>query len=316
MAGLPPLKNAAYTFDVSLVSQGDTDIFQVNPTLAAGDVKVSKDGGAFVNIGTLPAAIGGGAVVTATLAAGETADRVAVLFHDAAGDEWQDLLVFIEFETQQIRDLSDGTGVTLADDAITAAKYDQSTAYPLVSADSGATQVARTGADGDTLETLSDQIDGVPAATWVNSDRTLTNTPAELQTILDGVLTRYRGTTWTISLTLGAITGYTRLWFTIKDSRALATIDDDNAIVKIDSVSGLEILAGAAIASPITSADGSIVVNDEATGAITITLSAAASALLTPSSNLKYDVKVKYASSTTLEALAAFTISSDVTRET
>lgn len=51
-------------------------------------------------------------------------------------------------------------GVTLADDAISAAKYDESTAFPLKSADTGATAVARTGADSDTLETLSDQIDG------------------------------------------------------------------------------------------------------------------------------------------------------------
>lgn len=53
------------------------------------------------------------------------------------------------------------TGVTLADDAITAAKYDESTAFPLTSAETGATAVARTGADSDTLETLSDQLDGV-----------------------------------------------------------------------------------------------------------------------------------------------------------
>ena len=53
------------------------------------------------------------------------------------------------------------TGITLADDAITAAKFDESTAYPLKSADTGATQVARVGADSDTLETLSDQLDVV-----------------------------------------------------------------------------------------------------------------------------------------------------------
>ena len=52
-------------------------------------------------------------------------------------------------------------GVTLADDAITAAKFDESTAFPLKAADSGATYVARTGADSDTLETLSDQLDAV-----------------------------------------------------------------------------------------------------------------------------------------------------------
>ena len=53
-------------------------------------------------------------------------------------------------------------GVTLANDAITAAKFDESTAFPLASVDSGATQIARVGADGDTLETLSDQIDDLP----------------------------------------------------------------------------------------------------------------------------------------------------------
>lgn len=52
-------------------------------------------------------------------------------------------------------------GVSLADDAITASKFDESTAFPLKSADTGSTAVARTGADSDTLETLSDQVDGV-----------------------------------------------------------------------------------------------------------------------------------------------------------
>ncbi len=48
--------------------------------------------------------------------------------------------------------------VALIDDAITAAKFDESTAFPLKSADTGSTAVARTGADSDTLETLSDEI--------------------------------------------------------------------------------------------------------------------------------------------------------------
>ena len=53
--------------------------------------------------------------------------------------------------------LSDG--ITLADDAITAAKFDESTAFPLKLADTGSNAVARVGADSDTLETLSDQMD-------------------------------------------------------------------------------------------------------------------------------------------------------------
>ena len=56
-------------------------------------------------------------------------------------------------------------GVTLADDAITSAKFDESTAFPVKSADTGATQIARVGADSDTLETLSDEIAAVKAET-------------------------------------------------------------------------------------------------------------------------------------------------------
>ena len=56
---------------------------------------------------------------------------------------------------------ADKTGYGLADDAITAAKFDESTAYPLKQADTGSTAVARAGADGDTLKTLSDQLDTI-----------------------------------------------------------------------------------------------------------------------------------------------------------
>jgi flagellin-like hook-associated protein FlgL len=63
----------------------------------------------------------------------------------------------------------EGDAMTLEDDAITAAKFDESTAFPLKSADTGATAIARTGADSDTLETLSDQIDGVGAGSGLDA---------------------------------------------------------------------------------------------------------------------------------------------------
>jgi len=50
------------------------------------------------------------------------------------------------------------TGVALAADSIKAVTFDESTAFPLKYTDAGATKVARTGGDGDTLETLSDEI--------------------------------------------------------------------------------------------------------------------------------------------------------------
>jgi hypothetical protein len=55
-------------------------------------------------------------------------------------------------------------GVSIVDDGITSAKYDESTAFPIGRADSGSSLVARTGADGDTLEDLSDEIAGVSSS--------------------------------------------------------------------------------------------------------------------------------------------------------
>jgi len=54
-----------------------------------------------------------------------------------------------------------GDNMNLADDAIKATKYDESTAFPVKSDDSGVTQIARVGAHGDTLEKLSDEIAAV-----------------------------------------------------------------------------------------------------------------------------------------------------------
>lgn len=62
-----------------------------------------------------------------------------------------------------LNDIAAGVLMGLVDEAITSAKYDESSAFPLKSADTGATQVARVGADGDTLETLSDEVDTAQA---------------------------------------------------------------------------------------------------------------------------------------------------------
>lgn len=54
-----------------------------------------------------------------------------------------------------------GDQMNLVDNAITSGKFDESTAFPLKSDDLSNTQVGRTGTDGDTLKTLSDQLDNV-----------------------------------------------------------------------------------------------------------------------------------------------------------
>lgn len=94
----PPIRGQEYIFYIDLPSQANPKIFQVNPTLAAGDAKVSKDGGATANLGTLPAVTpAGGKSVKVTVSASEMdADNVKIYLSDAAGDEWCDVGINIQ----------------------------------------------------------------------------------------------------------------------------------------------------------------------------------------------------------------------------
>lgn len=102
-----PKKNTQYIFYISLVSQADANLFQVNPTLAVGDVKVSTDGGAEANIATLPVVTPATTKrVKVILSAAEmNGDNVSVTFSDVAGAEWADLTINIQTTTSQIDDI-------------------------------------------------------------------------------------------------------------------------------------------------------------------------------------------------------------------
>lgn len=105
---VPPKRATAFVMYVSLVSQTGGKTFQSNPTLAAGDVKISKDGGALANLATLPAVTPASSkLVQVNLDATEmTADNVSIIFSDAAGAEWNDLMINIQTAARQIDDLA------------------------------------------------------------------------------------------------------------------------------------------------------------------------------------------------------------------
>jgi hypothetical protein len=104
-SSVPAKKNTAYSFEVALPSQAGA-VFQANPTLAAGDVVVSKDGGAFSNIASLPTAISSGSTLTVALTSTEmNADRIVVKFHDVAGDEWCDVECLIMTAAQTLDEM-------------------------------------------------------------------------------------------------------------------------------------------------------------------------------------------------------------------
>ena len=154
---------------------------------------------------------------------------------------------------------------------------------------------------------------GVPAADSIDADldaiRLVTDaidTSAVTVTSTNdaGVLTITRGVTFaaTVSgLTISAT--WAKLYFTLKESDY---DDDDDAIVQIVETNpgagtdGLLYLNSAAIASPITVADGTLTVN-QAGGTVAIAITDNATVKLAKASGLVWDIKTKDAAGATVE---------------
>lgn len=128
-----PKRATAYITYIGLVDQADTKKLKANPTIDAGDFKVSIDGGAFANLATLPTVTpASGTAVKISLSSGEmTGDNIIVTAIDAAGAEWCDQLLNIATSARQIDDLSypatsgrstdvDASGAVLAQAALRA----------------------------------------------------------------------------------------------------------------------------------------------------------------------------------------------------
>lgn len=100
-----PKKNAAYTFYSPLISVSGG--FQVNPTIAVGDFKVSIDGGAYANLATLPVVMPAGSTsVKFSLSAAEmNGDKITVQCIDVAGNEWEDAMFTIDNDAVNIDDV-------------------------------------------------------------------------------------------------------------------------------------------------------------------------------------------------------------------
>lgn len=147
------------------------------------------------------------------------------------------------------------------------------------------------------------------ADVWSATARTLTQSAASVTATVSGsAITVTRGDTWVISLTgLGDISTRSKLYFTAKDS---ASADDSTSLIQVEETAGLLYANGATA----TASDGTLVVNDAATGAITITIKPNATKNAIPRSS-DYDVQMVTAAGvvTTLTD-GAITVESDITR--
>jgi hypothetical protein len=89
----PPKKGEDFFIYVALSDMATAGSLKSNPTIAAGDFKISKDGGAFANLATLPAVTpASGIGVQIQLSATEmNCDNVFVYWADQTSPkEWAD----------------------------------------------------------------------------------------------------------------------------------------------------------------------------------------------------------------------------------
>jgi len=89
----PPKRAEDFEFPITMEDYSTPGNFKSNPTLAAGDFKISKDEGAFANLTNLPAVTpASGVQVIVKLTSTEmTADKVLVVWQDqTTPKEWAD----------------------------------------------------------------------------------------------------------------------------------------------------------------------------------------------------------------------------------
>ncbi len=260
------ISGQAYTFDVSVISQADTNIFQVNPTIAAGDFQRSINGAAFGNLDNLPTVTpAAGRKIQIVLSAAETTSaadggRIYIVGNDQAGSEWQDIGIEV-----RVRD-ADLSVLTAADVWTYATR---------------------------TLTSFGTLVADVAAAVWSYTTRTLTQSAASIIAAVDGnALSLYRATYWTFSITgLGSLADVDKLYFTIKRKGSTPSpqrIPDRDALVQIEEGDGLIYIDGR---EAQTAANGTLTIDDAVAGNITVTLEAVESAKLSPEVLLSYDVK-------------------------
>lgn len=98
----PPVKNDDFVLYVSVHDMNSAGSFKVNPTIAAGDWKISKDGGAFTNLTNLPTVTpAGGVAIKLELTSSEmNADNVFIQGVDqTTPKEWADFALSIPTTT-------------------------------------------------------------------------------------------------------------------------------------------------------------------------------------------------------------------------
>lgn len=318
------------------VDDTDGKTAETGLTISQADIRLSKNGGDFAQTNNAAGTThdeSGYYDVPLDTTDTNTLGRLRVAVSESGAlPVWQDFLVVTAnvYDTLCSTDNLDVNVAEMAAGIITAAVIaadaidaDALKADAVTEIQSGlaleATLTAMKGA-GWTDETLVaikaalDAIDtsGVATAVWAASVRTLTQSAASVAAVVSGSdITCQRGDSLSASLTdVGALTGYSKVYFTVKRDYEDA---DTAAIIQIEKTAGLKYINGAAA---VTSANGSLTIVDEATGDITIALDEVETAKLSPGAYV-YDVQiVRTAGTVSTLTAGTFKVAADVTRAT
>lgn len=244
--------------------------------------------------------------------------RVAVS-ESGALPVWQDFLVVTAnvFDSLFSTDKLDCAVVEMATDALTAAAVKADAVTKIqngLAVESTLTAIKGAGWTDETLVAINAALEaidtsGVATAVWAAAVRTLTQSAASVvATVTGSDIVCQRGDSLSVSLIdVGALTGYSKVYFTVKRDTADA---DTAAIIQIEKTAGLKYINGAAG----TPANGTLTIDDEATGDITIALDEVETAKLDPGA-YSYDVQVvRTAGSVSTLTAGTFEVAADVTR--
>ncbi len=162
---------------------------------------------------------------------------------------------------------------------------------------------------GDLLGTLT--LATIAQAVWTYTSRSLSQTLASITAALTGsTITIHRGDTFSQTFTLGHdISMRSKFWFTALDDQ---DDEDSNAIVQVEETAGL---LYAEKAAAVSAAYGSLVVTNEASGIVTLTIAYQATALLRARTRRWYDFQM-LTESGTIETISEgrITVERDVTK--
>lgn len=326
MADQPVKKNAALTlFIPGLVSQSNTKTFQTNPTIAAGDFKISKDGGAFVNLATLPdVEPDGGTQVRVQLSADEmNADQITLKFQDAAGAEWCDGSLMIFTASAQMGDLNTSLNTlltripaTLFSGITSLAQWLGMLAGKQAGNSTARAELRATGAGSGTYDETTDSLEAL-------RDKGMTLTYNEMQSIADAAagidisIMRHVDYAKTFgSLSISA--SWTKMYLTLKRTKEESDASAQLQVVVTNPAAGgtdgvLYVNSAAASASQRT--QGSLTVNQGA-GTVAVALNDELTAIMNDTSkgNWVYDIKQVTSVGTSLLSRGLVAVTDAVTR--